>query len=144
MEGKHESNNTINHIILLPSFSYYYFLRNFQLYSETTNDETHRRNTWRSWVPSSILLIPKIGRSVGGVCSIQNFLSHIFLRISKDWNRLDHGSVGRVQGEECLLNFQECLRMFIYAFFCFCCCYCCCFVCFLSKSLCFYHFHFFF
>ena len=64
------------------------------------------------------------------VCSLAISNNSYFLRISKVWNMLYHGLVARVQ-------IKECYFMFTYTFSTFLCC-------FLTKSSCFYHFHFFF
>ena len=62
--------------------------------------------------------------------NIRIFYYLYFLRISKVWSKLHHGPVGQVQS-------KECCSLLTYTFWHFCCC-------FLSKELCFYHFHFFF
>ena len=62
--------------------------------------------------------------------NIRIFYYLYFLRISKVWSKLHHEPVGQVQS-------KECCSLLTYTFWHI-------FCCFLSKELCFYHFHFFF
>ena len=64
-----------------------------------------------------------------GVCSSDKMTPIYFLRLSKVWSMLHHGSVWLVHKKCYLIH----LCTFL-AFFC----------CFSSENLCFYHFHFFF